>query len=161
VKEGSTVPEPTARQFSAVEERILDVASKIMSRVNTWLFRLSGGRIGNKFLHGAPVFLLITKGRKSGERRTSPLIYVEDGACMAVVASKGGSARHPLWYLNLKADPDVEVEIGSVTRTMHARDATAEEKARLWPRLTAIYPPYDAYQARTARAIPVVILAPR
>jgi F420H(2)-dependent quinone reductase len=153
--------EPTARPLSAVEERILDGASRIMSRVNTWLFRASRGRIGNRFLHGAPVLLLVTTGRKTGEPRTTPLIYLEDGETLAVVASKGGSAHHPLWYLNLSANPDVEVEIGAETRRMCARDATAEERARLWPRLTAIYPPYDSYQARTRRDIPVVLLTPR
>lgn len=155
------MPEPTSRPMSAVEERILDVAAKWMSRANTWLFRVSGGRMGNKFLHGAPVLLLLHKGRKTGEVRTSPLIYLADGDDMALVASKGGSAHNPLWYLNLQAAPEVEIEIGTERRPMRARDATADEKARLWPRLTEVYPPYDSYQARTAREIPVVILSPR
>lgn len=155
------MPEPTARQLSAVEERILDFAARLMSRANTWIFRVTGGRLGDKFLYGAPVLLLTTRGRKSGEPRVSPLIYLTEGDALVVVASKGGSARNPLWYLNLKANPDVEVEIGSQTRAMRGREATAEERARLWPRLNEIYPPYDSYQARTARTIPVVILTPR
>ncbi len=147
--------------MTAVEERILNVVTKIMAGTNTWLFRRSGGKIGNKFMYGAPVLLLVHKGRKTGASRTSPLIYLEDGDDLVLVASKGGSAHHPLWYLNISATPDVEVEIGTARRPMRARDATAEEKARLWPRLNEIYPPYDSYQARTAREIPVVILSPR
>jgi deazaflavin-dependent oxidoreductase (nitroreductase family) len=155
------MPQPTARQLTALEERILDVAAHVMSVANTWIFRLSGGRLGDKFLYGAPVLLLTTRGRKSGEPRVAPLIYLRDGDALCIVASKGGSARNPLWYLNLKANPDVEVEIGSEKRAMRAREATADERARLWPRLNEIYPPYDSYQARTAREIPVVILTPR
>ena len=80
---------------------------------------------------------------------------------MVVVASKGGSAHHPLWYRNLLANPDVEVQIGADKRALRARTASAEEKDELWPRLTMIYPDYDEYQARTDRDIPVVVLEPR
>ena len=155
------MPEPTARPMSAIEERILNVAAKIMSGANTWLFRVSGGKIGNKFMYGAPVLLLVHKGRKTGALRTSPLIYLADGDDLILVASKGGSAHHPLWYLNITANPEVDVEIGTERRPMRARDATSEEKQRYWPRLNEIYPPYDSYQARTAREIPVVVLSPR
>jgi deazaflavin-dependent oxidoreductase (nitroreductase family) len=157
----ASMSEPTGRQLTATEERILGVASRVMGAVNTWIFRASGGRLGNKFLYGAPVLLLTTTGRKSGAPRVAPLIYGEDGENLVVVASKGGSAHHPGWYRNLRAHPDVQVEIGSETRALRARDATPEERARLWPRMSAIYPPYDHYQARTVRTIPVVILSPR
>ena len=153
--------QPTARPFTVFEERLLNVATKIMSRANTWVFRASGGRIGGRFLHGAPVMLVTTVGRKSGESRTSPLLFLREGDALVTVASKGGSARHPAWYLNMLADPEVEVEIGTDKRRMRARSATDEEKARYWPRLTAMYPPYDSYQSRTARDIPVVVLTPR
>jgi len=150
--------EPTARPFTESEEKRLDVAVKIMSKVNIWIFRATGGRLGNRFLRGAPVALLTTVGRRSGEVRTAPLIYLEDGDNVVMVASKGGSARNPLWYRNLQANPQCEVQIGGNVRKMRARTATPDEKAALWPRLTAIYRDYDDYQARTARDIPVVIL---
>ena len=105
--------------------------------------------------------LLTTVGRRSGEPRVAPLIYLEDGDSVVTVASKGGSARHPLWYRNLQANPDVEVQIGADRRKLRARTASAEEKDKLWSRLTIVYPDYDDYQARTDRDIPVVILEPR
>ena len=151
----------TARAFTPLEERLVDLGSKIMSRLNTWAFRASGGRLGGTFLYGAPVMLVTTIGRKTGERRTTPLLYLREGDALVTVASKGGSARHPGWYRNLLADPEVEVQIGGERRTMRARTASDEEKRRLWPRLTAMYPPYDGYQARTDRDIPVVVLEPR
>jgi deazaflavin-dependent oxidoreductase (nitroreductase family) len=132
-----------------------------MSRVNVWSFRLSGGRIGGRFRYGAPVLLLTTLGRKSGRRRTLPLIYLEEGKQLMVVASQGGVPTHPLWYHNLQANPDVQVEIGREVREMTARTATDDEKRRYWPRLVEIYPDYDDYQARTTRDIPVVVLYPR
>jgi deazaflavin-dependent oxidoreductase (nitroreductase family) len=132
-----------------------------MSRVNVWSFRLSGGRIGGRFRYGAPVLLLTTLGRKSGRRRTLPLIYLEEGNQLMVVASQGGVPTHPLWYHNLQANPDVQVEIGREVREMTARTATDDEKRRYWPRLVEIYPDYDDYQARTTRDIPVVVLYPR
>ena len=151
----------TARPFSETEEKILGVVTKIMSKTTAWVYRASGGRLGGRFLRGAPVMLLTTLGRRSGEPRIAPLIYLEDGDNVVTVASKGGSARHPLWYRNLQANPDVEVQIGADKREFRARTASAEEKDRLWPRLTMIYPDYDDYQARTDRDIPVVILEPR
>jgi deazaflavin-dependent oxidoreductase (nitroreductase family) len=159
--EEDAMPQPTARPFSAFEERLVDVGSKLMSRLNVWLWRVSGGRLGATFLYGAPVMLLTTTGRKTGQPRTTPLLYLRDGANLVVVASKGGSARHPAWYGNLLAEPAVEVEIGAERGRMRARAADPEERRRLWPRLAAMYPPYDGYQARTAREIPVVILEPR
>jgi deazaflavin-dependent oxidoreductase (nitroreductase family) len=152
--------QPTARPFTAFEERLINIGTKIMSRLNIWLIRLSGGRLGAKFLHGAPIMLLTTTGRKSGKPRTTPLLYLQDGATLVAVASKAGSARHPVWYQNLVAHSEVDVEIGRQHRRMRARPATAEEKQHLWARLIAMYPPYDSYQARTARDIPVVILEP-
>ena len=152
--------QPTARPFTAFEERLVNIGTKIMSRLNIWLIRLSGGRFGAKFLYGAPVMLLTTTGWKSGELRTTPVLYLQDGATLVTVASKAGSARHPSWYRNLVAHPEVDVEIGKHHRRMRARAASVEEKQRLWPRLAAMYPPYDSYQARTARDIPVVILEP-
>ena len=152
-----TSPKP----FTPTQERIGDVVVKIMSTLNVWLYRASGGRIGSRFRHGAPVLLLTTVGRRSGQRRIAPLLYERDGENLLIVASKGGMSRHPLWYRNLEANPEVEVQIGSEKKKMAARRASPEEKAALWPGLVAMYPDYDDYQARTSRDIPVVILSPR
>jgi deazaflavin-dependent oxidoreductase (nitroreductase family) len=108
-----------------------------------------------------PTLLLTTKGRKSGKPRAAPLIYGEAGDSYVVIASKGGLPNHPVWYLNLEADPDCELMVGSKRVTARARVAEGKERERLWKRMAAIYPPYDEYQSRaTARTIPVVVLDP-
>jgi deazaflavin-dependent oxidoreductase (nitroreductase family) len=136
---------------------------RAMSAANVLVFRLSGGRLGSKFFkHGSPVGLLTTLGRKSGEKRVAPLIYLQDGPRVVLVASQGGMPKHPVWYLNLEADPEVSFETrGRGKRDYRARRASAEEKGALWPRLCAVYPDYADYQARTERDIPVVVLEPR
>ena len=128
------------------------------SALNAWVYRLTGGRWLGRLPTGAPICLLITKGRKSGQRRTVPLLFLEDGGDLVVVASQGGAPQHPGWYLNLTAGPVAEVQIGRRRIAVTARTVGAEDKAALWPRLVAIYPPYDAYQRRTTRSIPVVRL---
>jgi F420H(2)-dependent quinone reductase len=152
----------TARPWTPFEEKLGSVAVKAMSAANTWIFRASGGRWGAKFLYGAPVLLLTTVGRKSGQPRVAPLIYLKDGERLVLVASKGGMSHHPHWYRNLENNPDVAVELpGAAKVEMRALRASDEEKALLWPRLCEIYPDYADYQARTERDIPVVILEPR
>lgn len=148
------------KPYSPAQERFGTAFIRIMSAANTWLYRRSGGRVGGRFLRGAPVCLVTTTGRKTGQPRTVPLLYLADGDDVVIVASKGGMSQHPLWYLNLQADPRVTVEIGSQKRRMVARTASAEEKDALWPRLVAMYRDYDTYQARTDRDIPVVICSP-
>jgi F420H(2)-dependent quinone reductase len=148
------------RPIRGVEKQIAEVAIWIMSRANTWIFRATGGRLGSKFMRGAPVCLVTMKGRKTGQRRTVPLIYLQDGRDYVIVASKGGMDEHPLWYLNLVANPDAEVEIGTDRIPVRARTASPAEKGRLWPRLLEIYPDYADYQRRTERQIPVVVLEP-
>jgi deazaflavin-dependent oxidoreductase (nitroreductase family) len=130
---------------------------RVFSALNTFLYRASGGRVGGTF-RGAPVLLLTTTGRRSGKRRTLPLLYVEDGDRLALIASKGGAPEHPAWYRNLSANPDVEVEVGRTQRHMRARTAYGEERARLWERAVAMYAPYADYQEKTEREIPVVVL---
>ncbi len=147
-----------ARPWSKQEERIGSVFIKWMSAINTWAFRATGGKVGGRFLRGAPVLLLTTTGRKSGLPRTSPLLYLEDGDNIILVASKGGMSHSPLWFHNLESNPNCEVEIGTRKQAMVARRASAEEKRVLWPRLVAMYKDYDDYQARTTRDIPVLIL---
>jgi deazaflavin-dependent oxidoreductase (nitroreductase family) len=149
------------RPFTKTEVAIAKPLIKWMSRLNTWAYRASGGRIGGKFRGGAPVMLLTTIGRKTGTRHTLPLLYLRDGEAVVTVASKGGMDHHPLWYRNLVANPEVEVQIGTRVQPGRARTASDGEKVALWPRLVAMYPDYAAYQARTARSIPVVIIDPR
>lgn len=109
-----------------------------------------------------PTLLLTTRGRKSGKPRPSPLIYGEEGDGYVVVASKGGLPNHPVWYLNLEADPDCELMVGAKRVAAHARVAKGAERERLWKKMAAIYPPYDEYQERAkGRTIPVVVLEPR
>jgi deazaflavin-dependent oxidoreductase (nitroreductase family) len=153
--------ETKPRPWTAREERFATVATRIMSLVNTIVFKASGGRLGAKFLRGAPVCLVTTKGARSGLWRTTPLIYLADGEDVVLVASKGGMSHHPAWYHNLATHPDCRVQIGRRVREMSARRASDAEKAQIWPRLLAIYPDYADYQARTERNIPVMILSPR
>jgi F420H(2)-dependent quinone reductase len=120
-------------------------------------YRLSGGRIGGRF-RGSPVCLVDHVGRKSGKKHTSPLIYARDGDHVVIVASKGGSRKDPLWWLNLKEHPETTVQVGSEKRAVRARQATPEEKQRLWPVVVGVYAPYEEYQRKTERDIPVILL---
>ena len=107
-----------------------------------------------------PTLLLTTTGRRSGNPIVMPLIYGEAGGNYVVVASKGGAPKHPGWYLNLAAHPDVEVQILARRFRATARTASGAERAELWKQMAAIYPPYNDYQAKTDREIPVVVLEP-
>jgi F420H(2)-dependent quinone reductase len=122
-------------------------------------YRLTGGRIGGSF-RGVDTLLLDHVGRRSGKRRTNPLLYITDGDDLVVVASRGGSRKHPSWWLNLRDSPRTTVQVGGERREVVARQADPEEKARLWPRLVAVWPDYEAYQRRTSREIPVIVLSP-
>jgi len=131
--------------------------------LHTWLYRVSGGRIG----HDVPgvrgkMLLLDHVGAKSGTKRTSPLLYFADGDDVVVVASKGGYPKHPAWYHNLMANPDTAAQIGTDHRLVHARLATPEERERLWPEAVRMYHGYEGYAARSkGREIPLVVLEPR
>ena len=133
---------------------------KWMSRVQSFLYQKTGGKIGGTFLQGAPVALLTTTGRKTGEPRVSPLLYLREGNRIVLVASKGGAATNPMWYLNLRANPAVSVQIKDEVLHLTARDATEDERAQYWPRLTDMYTSFDDYQSWTDRVIPVVICEP-
>src|SRR5262245_60808866 len=141
--------EAKPRPWTKREEQIGNVVVKVMSSLNTLIYRLTGGSVGGRFMRGAPVLLLITIGRKSGEKRTAPLLYIKEGNDYVIVASKGGMSKHPLWYLNIEANPEVEIEIGRDRFKAHARRASDDEKRALWPKLVAMYPDYNDYQART------------
>jgi len=109
---------------------------------------------------GVPTLLLTTKGRKSGQLRRTALIYGKHGSSYLLVASQGGADTHPAWYLNLTANPEVQVQVGADQFTARARTATDQEKPELWAAMTAIWPAYDEYQTKTERPIPVVVLDP-
>lgn len=156
------MPEKTAKPYTEGQAKLFKTLFiKPLSNANTWLYRLSNGKIGGRMPQGQPILLLTTTGRKSGQPRTAPLLYLQEGDKVVLVASQGGLPHHPLWYQNLEVNPDVEIEIGTEKKAMRARRATEEEKRTLWPKLVAMYRSYDAYQARTERNIPVVILSPR
>jgi deazaflavin-dependent oxidoreductase (nitroreductase family) len=110
---------------------------------------------------GTQTLILTTTGRSSGEARKAPLIYGEHDGDYLIVASKGGDPDHPAWYKNLKADPDVELQVWGDKFPARARDATPEEKAELWKIMTGHWPAYDEYQTKTDRPIPVVVLERR
>lgn len=143
-----TPPRPVLRVFWALHRGLRRATG---GRLGT--SRASSDRIGTLFLH--------TVGRKSGRRRVNGLFYLLDGPNLVVVASNAGSVVDPAWFLNLRDQPDAEVEFGGKRRPVRAREATAEEAARLWPRLVAANPDYASYRAKVSRPIPVVILEPR
>ena len=130
---------------------------KILSPLNTLVFRLSGGRLMGK-MNGLPVLVLVTRGRKSGKSRAAPLLYIEDEGSFVVIASFGGQPEHPSWYLNLQAEPQARVEIAGKQIAVRAETVRGEERDRLWRQMTAGYGGYEGYQRKTAREIPVVLL---
>jgi len=120
-------------------------------------YRETGGQVGHDW-EGTQTLILTTTGRKSGEQRDNALIYGREGDDLLVVASKGGSDSPPAWYLNLQANPDAEVQVRDEVYKVRARDATDDEKPKLWAEMTSRWPAYDEYQTKTERLIPVVVL---
>ncbi len=123
-------------------------------------YRETDGEVGYIW-NGVPTLLLTMTGRKSGTKRTAPLIFARDGDDYLVVASMGGAPNHPAWYLNLQANPDAEIQVLGEHIPVTARTATEEEKPRVWQVVSEPWPNYDVYQSRTERPIPVVILSPK
>lgn len=141
---------------------------KVMSRVHVPVFKATNGRIGSKWRVGAgfkkpvPTLLLEHTGRKSGRVFTTPLLYLDNGPDVVIVASQGGLPTNPQWFANVQAHPDTRIHLrGERGRPVHARVADATERAVLWPRLVEHYADFANYQAWTDREIPVVILEPR
>ena len=135
-------------------------------REHTQRYLDSNGADGHDWTHPNgngpyPTLLFLTTGHRSGADRTLPLIYGETGGNYIVVASKGGSPTHPAWYRNLDASPDVWIQVRDKRTAATARTATGDERATLWTQMAAIYPPYDEYQARAGREIPVVVIEPQ
>lgn len=144
-------PKPGTPQFQAWKQ---------ITRLNVWLYRRSGGRLGGRY-DAAPVCILHHRGAKSGQPRETPLVHLPDGDRVVLVASMGGNPKNPAWFHNIKADPDVVIEAGGRRRPMTAHIADDEERARLWPRLLEIWPAWEDYQARTTRRLPVIVCEPR
>lgn len=136
--------------------RFLAVLLKYFARVHIWVYRRTNGRLGARLLW-FPAALLTTTGRKSGQPRTTPTLYLRDGERVILPASFGGRAKNPTWYLNLKTNPLVHVQIRDEQLQMSARDATESESAQYWPSLIEMYPPYRGYRDATDRTIPLVV----
>jgi F420H(2)-dependent quinone reductase len=135
------------------------LAWKLGSGAHAGVYRATGGKLFGR-MGKSPILLLNTVGRKSGKKRTSPLLYVMDGEDFVIIASKGGASAHPAWYLNLMANPEATVEIGDREVQVEAEEADPEDKTRLWQKMVEMYPAYDAYQEKTEREIPLLVLRP-
>lgn len=148
-----------------LDSPVTEVFIKWMSRANTWVYKATGGKLGAKWRMGSrrfgsalpPVGILTTIGRVTGQRRESPLLFLRDGGRVLLVASNGGRANHPQWYLNLRAKPDVTFRIRDEVLDLRARDATEAERGEYWPKLDAMYPDFADYRSWADREIPVVI----
>ena len=141
-------------------DRSWPVLRRLMG-LHTVAYRATRGVVGHRFPGSPPMLLLDHVGAKSGTKRTSPLVYTEDGDDIVLVASKGGNPKNPAWYHNLKANPETAIQVGSEKRPVRARVATDEERKRLWPKVVEVYSGYDGYQKRTDRKIPLVVLERR
>jgi deazaflavin-dependent oxidoreductase (nitroreductase family) len=158
---------PAPKRPKQLDSPLLPIFFKYSSRVQTWVYQKTKGRIGGKWRVGAgfrkpvPTLLLEHVGRKSGKRFTIPLCFMADGPDVIIVASQGGRAENPHWYRNLVAHPDCHIQIGADRRAVHAVTASPEQRKALWPRLVDVYADFDTYQSWTEREIPVIILQPR
>lgn len=144
--------DPLKRRVYLRLMRLADVGTHVA-------YRISGGRVGERQLSYS-ILLLHTVGRKTGKVRTHALLYIRDGGDFVVAASNFGSARHPAWYVNLRANPSARIQVGQASCEVTARTASEQERERLWPRFLAVRPQYADYQAATSRKIPLVILTP-
>jgi deazaflavin-dependent oxidoreductase (nitroreductase family) len=146
--------------YLSIADRSWPLLRRVMG-LHTIAYRATRGLIGHRIPGGPSMLLLDHVGARSGAKRTSPLLYFDDGPNLVIIASKGGNPKHPAWFHNLLANPAATVQVGSERRRVRARVATPEERRRLWPRAVETYGNYEQYQRRTERQIPVVILEPR
>jgi F420H(2)-dependent quinone reductase len=151
---------PSDRFYTRMSTSMGATGLRWTGKLNIPLYRLSGGRIGGS-LAGSPVLLLTATGRKSGQLRTVPVVYLPDGERQIVIGSNAGHRNEPAWSLNLKANPEAEVEIGRKRRPVRARIAAGDERAELWRRINERYSGFDDYEARTDREIAVFVLESR
>ncbi|MGP4056502.1 nitroreductase family deazaflavin-dependent oxidoreductase [Mycobacterium sp. 4D054] len=161
-------PKPLSpKQVENLNSKAVGTGIKWMSKFNTWAYKATGGRIGYKWRGGSnrfsappPVGILTTIGRKSGEPRESPLLFLREGDRVVLVASQGGRATNPMWYLNVKANPQVTFQIKNEKLKLIAREATDAERDEYWPKLDAMYPDFANYRSYTDRKIPILICDP-
>ena len=151
---------PSDRFYSRISMSLGATGLRLWGKANIPLYRLSGGRIGAK-IGRAPVLLLTTTGRKSGEPRTAPVVYLADGERVSVINTNAGNHRIPAWSLNLKANPDAEVEIGRKRQAVRARIAEGEERAELWDKHNVQYSGFNEYETKLERDISVFVLEPK
>ena len=140
-------------------EKLIKRITQGFMRLNVAVYKASGGRLMGSFL-GKPIFIVTMTGRKSGKKYEIPLMHVRYGDKKILVASMGGASKNPTWYYNLKAKPDITILADGKTRAYRASQVSPEEKAKLWPPIVEAYGPYDQYQARTDRDIPVFLCEP-
>jgi F420H(2)-dependent quinone reductase len=138
----------------------MQLLAKAILWLHVSLYRLTNGRIGGRFVAGSPILLLTTTGRRTGKRRTRPLAYVRDDDRYVLCASNGGSPAHPGWYHNLAAIGRAEIQVGPDHLTIGTRTADPAERRRLFPRFVQMYQGYGAYEDKTSRQIPLVLLTP-
>jgi len=141
-------------------EKLVRIGARLFGTLNAVVYKMSSGRLMNKGPANKPICLVTMTGRKTGKKRDIPLMHVPDGEQKILVASLGGISKNPVWYYNLKATPDITITADGITRPYRAREVGSEEKASLWPLIVEAYPPYDEYQARTDRNIPVFVCDP-
>jgi F420H(2)-dependent quinone reductase len=153
-------PMPSDRFYTRLSMAAPAGALKAAGKLNIPIYRLTGGRVFGS-LDGNPILLLTTTGRKSGQQRTAPVIYLPDGDRMVVIGTNAGNLRSPAWALNLEANPEAVVETGRKRRPMRGRVATGEERAELWRRFTERYSGFDDYEANVTRDVRLFVLEPR
>jgi deazaflavin-dependent oxidoreductase (nitroreductase family) len=157
----TTPPKPLKpKQIKSLNSPLVGTAIKWMSRAQTFIFKKTNGKLGDKFLKGSEVGILTTTGRKTGEARDSPLLFLQEGPRIVLVASQGGRATNPMWYLNLKANPSISFQTKKEKLTLTAREATDGERDEYWPKLDAMYPDFVNYRSYTDRKIPIIICDP-
>jgi F420H(2)-dependent quinone reductase len=151
---------PSDRAWTRFSKALGARGLKLTGRLNVPLYKLSGGRIGGK-LGRAPILLLTTRGRRSGKKRTAPLVYLPDGERVIVIGSNAGNRMPPAWALNLEHDPEGEVQVRRKRWPVRARIAEGEEHETLWRRMNEQFAGFDDYRARTTRDIRLFVLEPR
>jgi F420H(2)-dependent quinone reductase len=151
---------PSDRMLSRISTSMPASMLRVTGKLNVPIYRLSRGRVMGH-VGRAPVLLLTTVGRRSGQRRTAPVVYMRDGENLVVIGSNAGNRNEPGWSFNLKADGDAEVEVGAERREVRARVAEGEERERLWQAMNEQYAGFDDYSVRTSRDIALFVLEPR
>lgn len=150
---------PSDHSWARLSNSLGATGLRLVGKLNAPLYRLSGGRVGGK-LGKAPILLLTTTGRKSGEPRTAPVLYLADGDRFVVINTNAGNAKTPAWSLNLRANPEAEVEVGRRRVAVRARLAEGEERADLWRRHMEQYAGWEFYESKLDREIGVFVLEP-